>query len=450
MKILMLVMHLPPAPCGGAEMQCWKQAKALVARGHEVTILTAWLVGRSARREVREGVTIRRVGFFLPLTAAVRRLHRRLRLIKSPPAADRPDPFSADGPRAQSNSTPKRFRWMAPVEWLGNWSFIRGAGQLVRQGKWKPDVVHVHESGWLAGLGEWMGMNWRVPVFCKEACGDVFAWKGGGDIPWRAEWLRRRPNCRFIAITPQIRNNLERAGIPGERIWDVSNGVELPELVARPGYQGAAIYAGNFSQGAVYKAFDVLLRAWGAACRQEPGMRLRLHGGGDDTRWRLIAAREGCGESVEFAGPAADLQREFREAGFLVLPSRVEGLSNVLLEAQAAGLPAVVSDIGGNVAVVQDGSNGLVVPVGDADALAAAMVRLYRSSTLRAKMGEAARARMAAEFEIGKVAARLELAYRHAVAEDVAAASGRNRADTSTPTKSMQTAACATSETVPN
>ena len=409
-------------------MQCWKQARALAARGHDVTILTEWLVGRSSRREVREGVAIRRLGFFLPATAAVRRLHRRLRLKMSSASADGPDPFSSDGAVPVLGKRRKKFRWMAPVEWLGQMSFILEATWAAKRGRLQADVVHVHESHWLAGLGEWIGERLRAPTFCKEACGEVLSWQGGGDVPWRAEWKRRRLRCRFFAMTPQIRQELEKAGIPAERIWEVPNGVELPAAAAtaRPESQAGAIYAGNFSQGAVYKAFDVLLRAWGMACRREPGMRLRLFGGGDPARWRLVAAREGCGDSVEFAGSTVDLQKEFAEAGFLVLPSRVEGLSNVLLEAQAAGLPAVVSGIGGNIAVVEHGRNGLIVPAGDADALAAAMVELYRSPAARAIMGRLARARVAAEFDIGKIAARLETAYRQALAQEASAAGGRN------------------------
>ena len=74
----------------------------------------------------------------------------------------------------------------------------------------------------------------------------------------------------------------------------------------------------------------------------------------------------------------------------------------------------MVSDIGGNVAVVEDGRNGLVVPVGDADALAGDLVRLYRDPELRRRMGREARARMEAEFAIGKVAERLEALYAEA------------------------------------
>lgn len=419
MKILMMVMHFPPAPCGGAEMQCWRQAKALAARGHKVTILTQWLAGRSPRWEAKEGVVIRRLGILLPAVVAVRRLHRWLRMKWTVPSADRPDPFSVDGARIAAKTSPRKFRWMAPVEWMGSLSFILEALAWCLWCRRRPDIVHVHETRWLAGLGKWIGDRLGVPAFCKEACGEVLQWQGGGDVPWRTEWKRRRMRCRFIAITSHIRHELEKAGIPANRICEVPNGVELPELIARPDENDSAIYAGNFSQGAVFKAFDVLLAAWGRVHREAPAIKLRLFGDGDLTRWKLLAERECCGDSVEFVGRSGNLQPEYLQAGYLVLPSRVEGLSNVLLESQAAGLPAIVSDIPGNLAVVCDGVNGLVVPAGDAEALAQAMLRLHCSPALRAEMGRLARDRMAATFDIGRVAEQLEQVYQKAIAEDV-------------------------------
>jgi len=411
----MMVLHFPPAHRGGAELQCWKQARSLAHRGHEVTILTQWLWAGSARREIKDGVVIRRLGSFLPLTMAVRRLHCWLRLKKEPPTAAGPDPFSADGPGPGSGRALKKFRWMAPVEWMGSFSFILEVGLWLKFGGAQADVVHVHESHWLAGFGHWVGERFKAPVFCKEACGEVLQWQGEGDVPWRMRWKYRRDRCRFIAITPLVRSKLEQAGIPAERIVEIPNGVEMPDVMAQAECEDSAIYAGNFTQGAVYKAFDILLQAWGKAIQKEPKMKLRLFGSGGTERWKQVAEQEGCGTSVEFAGPTDDLQSQFLKAGFLVLPSRVEGLSNVLLEAQAIGLPAVVSDIGGNTAVVRDGENGCVVPVENSDALAAAMLHLYRSSALRASMGRSARLLIGESFAIEKVAAQLEEAYRQAI-----------------------------------
>ena len=415
MKILMMVFQFPPAHRGGAELQCWKQARALAARGHEVTILTEWLLGSSARRETQDGVVIRRLGSLLPVATALWRLHRFLRAKVFTSASTRSDSAGAAGARSIPERVPKKFRWMAPVEWMGLFSFILETMAWVRLGRSPVDVVHVHESHWLAGLGEWIGEATGVPVFCKEALQPVLRYDGFGAVPWSRVWKGMRLKCRYMAMHPGIAAELEAAGISRQRIVEVPNGVEIPAIRATPSQYADAIYVGNFSQGAAHPAFDVLIEALGKAHQLEAGMRLRLFGGGDSRRWQTLAEDQGSGSSVVFEGKTEDVWAAHRQAGFLVLPSRMEGLSNALLEAMASGLSAVVSDIPGNVAVVRHGIEGLVVPVGDVQALAEAMVRLYRSPDLRARMGQAARARVMDLFAIEHVAARLESVYAQAI-----------------------------------
>lgn len=419
MKILMMILHFPPAWRGGAELQCWKQARALAARGHEVTILTQWWQATSLRRELRDGVVILRLGSFVPVTMAARRIHARLagRHRAAAGVVSTRDPAQAFGSDAPSK---QGFRWMSLTERPGIWSYMAAAGRLFQRGKLKADLIHVHESQWNAGFAQWAGEILGVPVFCKEAFQPVLREGLAADVPRAEEWNRRRLKCRFIAITGDIARDLAAAGIPAERIVEVPNGVELPAATVQPDRHSDAIYIGNFTQGAAHKGFDVLFRAWALAIRQEPAMRLQLFGRGDIDYWSRYAQEQGCGDSVVFAGQTSDVWSAHRQAGYLVLPSRVEGLSNALLEAMASGLPVVVSDIPGNLAAVTDGENGLVVPVGDAAALAVALVRMHRSPDLRARLGQAARARAADTFAIGQVAARLEAAYRQAIAADAA------------------------------
>jgi glycosyltransferase involved in cell wall biosynthesis len=86
-------------------------------------------------------------------------------------------------------------------------------------------------------------------------------------------------------------------------------------------------------------------------------------------------------------------------------------MSNSLLEAQSWGLACVVSDVPGNRAVVEDGLNGLVVPAGDEQALARAILRLLADERLREELGRNARQRMISRFSIGGVARRLRGIY---------------------------------------
>ena len=85
-----------------------------------------------------------------------------------------------------------------------------------------------------------------------------------------------------------------------------------------------------------------------------------------------------------------------------------EGVPNVLKEAAARGVPVVATRHGGIPEAVEDGSSALLVPERDADALAAAIVRLGSDPSLARRIGEAGRARMAEAFEVGRQVALLE------------------------------------------
>ena len=110
MKILMVILHFPPVFRGGAELQCWKQARALAARGHEVTVLTQWLSVRTPRREMKDGVLIRRLGGLLPVTFGARKLRARLRRSAARGAAG-----EENAPPAENAPAKKGFRCMAPA-----------------------------------------------------------------------------------------------------------------------------------------------------------------------------------------------------------------------------------------------------------------------------------------------------------------------------------------------
>jgi glycosyltransferase involved in cell wall biosynthesis len=99
-------------------------------------------------------------------------------------------------------------------------------------------------------------------------------------------------------------------------------------------------------------------------------------------------------DRVKFVGWASrsEIPRHYGWADAFVLPSLEEGMSNVVLEALAAGLPVVTTDIYGNRDLIQSGSNGVLVPPADAGALAEAIDLLAESSALVRTLGEGSRA----------------------------------------------------------
>lgn len=101
----------------------------------------------------------------------------------------------------------------------------------------------------------------------------------------------------------------------------------------------------------------------------------------------------GLADQVHLAGPkqSEELAELYRNALFFVLPSNEEGLAIVILEAMASGLPVVSTDCGGPATAIADGKTGFLTPVGDAEALAAAMERLLVDPALRERMGREGR-----------------------------------------------------------
>jgi glycosyltransferase involved in cell wall biosynthesis len=143
---------------------------------------------------------------------------------------------------------------------------------------------------------------------------------------------------------------------------------------------------------APWKGVDVLIRALAAVREQAPKLRLLIVGDGDERAAleRLAAPLDG---TVRFLG---EVEREralavLEGADILALCSAYEGLSHVLLEGMAAGKPVVASAVGGNLELVRDEDNGLLVPYGDADALGAALLRLATEPALAARLAAGAR-----------------------------------------------------------
>jgi glycosyltransferase involved in cell wall biosynthesis len=132
----------------------------------------------------------------------------------------------------------------------------------------------------------------------------------------------------------------------------------------------------------------VFLRAAARLQARYPSLEVLLVGDGP-LRAELEgkAARLGLGETVRFLGDRRDIPALLASMDISVLPSESESLSNVVLESMAAGVPVIATRVGGNVELIAEG-RGALVPVGDEEALAAAMEPLLRDPQLRRTCGE--------------------------------------------------------------
>lgn len=204
----------------------------------------------------------------------------------------------------------------------------------------------------------------------------------------------RRAVYRFAdRITANSRGALENlsAFVPSRKLAFVPNPVRVPagESTER---KPVVLAVGRLHR---QKAYDVLLRAFAAA--ELPQWRLEIVGEGD-MRDELVtlANKIGVAGRVDWLGRVVDPFPLYRSAAIFALASRHEGTPNALLEAMGCGCACVVSNASpGPLEHVRNGENGLVVPVEDVTALAAALSRLAAEPELAARLGNAAQAKMA-------------------------------------------------------
>ena len=265
------------------------------------------------------------------------------------------------------------------------------------------DVLHVHEP--------------MTPAVCVAAmalarCPVVATWHAAGPLRWNRAavhfwgFLMERIDYR-IAVSEQARRSVE-SSFPGP--FDViPNGVLIPPH-ADPGHrQHRVVFAGRHDPR---KGLQVLLEAW-PEIRRRTGARLRI-AGADPLAVRLLLARHRVSEEgIDALGllPQQRLTRELLTAKALVAPSvGMESFGMVLTRAFACALPVVASDIPGY-RDVMTGETGLMVPPGDAPALADAVVSLLEDEPRRRACGAAGRRIAERDYTWDTIAARLLAVY---------------------------------------
>lgn len=224
----------------------------------------------------------------------------------------------------------------------------------------------------------------------------------------------------FMTYAESTRAELERRGIAPERIQVVPLGLDpLPSPAPEDSDAAAALapfflYVGRLRR---YKGLETVLRALPEIARAVPAARFAVAGEGDDReRLEQLARELGLADRVAFLGRVSEARKAalMAAARFLVYPSRKEGWGLPVAEAGVYGTPALASDVPGLRDAVRDGKTGLLVPHGDAAALARAAVALFRDDALRERLGGAAKA-WAATFDWDVAATRLGAVLDEAV-----------------------------------
>lgn len=217
-----------------------------------------------------------------------------------------------------------------------------------------------------------------------------------------------------VAVSDAVCAALGPAG-NGRSVSVVKNTVPDRGPLPIPEGQSTVVYVGRIS---AWKGPEIVVEAAALLRQRHPNARFVLagdeFGGGAEllTKLRVLAGERGVADRVEFRPFADDVTALYREASVVVCPSVLpEPFGLVVLEAMTAGRAVVASDHGGPRELVVDGETGLLVPPGDASALAAALGALLDDPGRAAAMGRAARERALSSFPIERAVASFEAIY---------------------------------------
>ncbi len=293
-------------------------------------------------------------------------------VIADQPGADVPllDAASADGFGLHALHAPGRF----------NWAAVRELRNLIDRECY--DIVHSH--GYKADIIAWLACRGRD---CKIVS-TPHGWSSNAGIKLRIyEALGRRALRHFDAVVPlssDLYQGLAKDGSIEKHLHQITNGVDIDEINARvepPNelvqFRGKGPVIGYIGQLIARKDVATLLNAF-AVWSQSNDARLVLVGEGDARpSLEAQAAALGIADHVLFTGFRSDRLAWLKSFDAFVLPSHLEGIPRCLMEAMAAGIPVIASDIPGNRDIVHHEQTGLLFPTGDTVALIAALDRAF-------------------------------------------------------------------------
>ncbi|MGI5483585.1 glycosyltransferase family 4 protein [Streptomyces lavendofoliae] len=237
--------------------------------------------------------------------------------------------------------------------------------------------------------------------------------------------LRREIGHRYAlldAITTvteaDARSYRTKLKLPGVRVDSVPNSVPAPAVEPADSTAKWVVAAGRLTR---VKRYDLLVEAFAKVVAARPDWRLRIYGSGDATgneRNALLALIEARGlhNHVFLMGTANPLEPEWVKGSIAAVTSRLESFGMTIVEAMRCGLPVVSTDCPhGPREIIEDGVDGRLVPVGDVDAFADALLALIQDDDLRRRTGQAALA-ASQRFDPVRIAERHEALFAELVA----------------------------------
>jgi len=226
-----------------------------------------------------------------------------------------------------------------------------------------------------------------------------------------------------MPVSEQIGQSLVAGGIQSERVRVLYSGLDLDavptqvdprDIRQRLGIPAEAQVLGTVANLFARKGYEVMLKAMHTLLTAFPQVHYVMVGTGDteyESRLRALTQKLGLGRHVHFAGFHDSVYPFLAAMDVYVHPALMEGFGIAVLEAMAMCKPVVATTTGGLPEIVQDGQTGVLVPPGEPDALARAIVGLLQDSTRRIAMGRSGRSRVETLFTVEAMMDRLITAY---------------------------------------
>ena len=295
-------------------------------------------------------------------------------------------------------------------KWLQLWKMWRKGEQILSRnpssdsevgglpftkGELRCDLITVQDTAYLALIAYLLARRFKIPLEIQVHGLEKFC----GARKWVAGFVLRRAD-KIRVVSERLKRELDsRFKIHDSRIYELSVYTQMGERGEKGengerGEKGAKQPFTFLTVGrlAPVKNIALQIRAFARVIKESPQARLRIVGDGSlRESLKLQVESLKLEDKIIFEGRQENLAQYYEEADAFLLTSDSEGWGLVALEAAAYGLPIIMTDVGLAGEFIRDGENGLVIPVGDEDALVVAMKRLIEDADLRARLGAAAR-----------------------------------------------------------
>lgn len=392
MKILMLTWEYPPRIVGGIARVVHDLSQRLIRDGHEVTVIT-YKDGDAPKYESDKGVQVYRIENYMI----------------------RPNNF---------------------IDWIMqmNFNMIAKANELIANGE-KFDTIHAHD--WLvAYAAKTLKHSYNIPLVSTIHATESGRNSGIHDEVQRyindTEWLLTYESSEVIVNSNYMKCELQRLfGLPFEKINVVPNGININNFAGiERDYEFRRQYAMDNEKIILYvgrlvyeKGIQNLISAMPKILNGYHDSKLIIAGkGGMLDELKAQANSMGLGDKVYFTGylNAKQVQKMYKCADVAVFPSTYEPFGIVALEAMLAGVPTVVSDVGGLNEIIEHGVNGMKSYAGNSNSIADSVLSLLYDHKLCANISKNAKNKVKEQFNWNKIAQDTHFIYEKAICQTMA------------------------------